>query len=64
MIKSHGGERQGEVGTEEMNASEPLIKCRNYRLVYDVKTRNWTYSWDNCSGIVFTGYGASGMEVA
>ena len=40
MIKSHGGERQGMMRSEEMNESEPLIKRRND--LEDVKTGGWT----------------------
>ena len=62
MLRRHGGERQGEVGAEEMNESEPsnqvskfTRRCQNRRL--DV-------SRDYCGVNVSNGHRTSGIETA
>lgn len=69
MVKSHGGERCGkgkaglcQVSTMEMNASEPLLKCRKRRDV--VKTGGSSLSRDKSEGHLFTAQSAAGMKKA
>ena len=52
VFKRHGGERRGTVRVDEMNESEPVIKCRNTNFD-DGKTGGWTYRRDNCAGNVY-----------
>ena len=51
-----------QVYIKEMNANEPLMKCR--KRIVDVKTRKWSLVWDKLEGNLLTAQAASGIKVA
>lgn len=61
-VRAKGLPRGDQVGIREVNASEPLLKCRKRR--NDVKTGELSLPRDKHKGHLFTACAASGMKVA
>ena len=54
--------RSHQLGAEETNESEPLMKCRKW--LDDVRTGFFSQTWDKCRGYLFTADMASGIKAA
>ena len=61
-VKEKARIKLSQVSIWEMNASEPLLKCRKRRNV--IKTRGESLTWDKPGGNLLTDQAVAGTEAA